>query len=397
MDIGKVSVCMELIPFQLSDKEKFIIARWAYSVGEPIMSDAEYTTLLRMMQSTVPDDEYVTRSWSSDPCPVSLLQKINREDLIHKVILSDKTESIPSLNTDWEVKNVLGSIEGMGTASMKHDGWNIQINYYNGKLVLIETRGRSCDAMNVSVLQKFVPNEIPYMGVCKIVLELTISKTNFITCARLFNNVSARSAVSTVLSKPEYYHLLSFTAFDIHGYQVGQRIKFEVLKEWGFNTPMYYVVSNYDELLIAVRELSNAYAEYEEPTDGVVYDGKLRRAIRLLAWEEPIYYSYVIKYLEKFGPYRVSPSCLIQPILRKGTTQRQISMTNWQRIIDYNLQQGAPIAFRIASSATADFDEEATRLAHKEWEGRWEEYQASIKQNEEIAKCQWDMYIHGCS
>ena len=386
---------MEQVLALLSDREKFIAARWAYSVGEPLMSDAEYTTLLRMMQSTSPNDEYVTRSWSSDPCPVELLQKIKREDLLHKVILSDKTESIPSLNTDWEVKNTLADIDGTGTLSMKHDGWNIQINYYNGHLVLIETRGRSCDAMDVSMLREFVPREIPYLGVCKIVLELTISKSNFVTCARLFNNVSERSAVSTILSKPEYYHLLSFTAFDIHGYPLGKRIKFEVLDEWGFKTPMYYVVTNYEELLLALKELSDAHDSYTEPTDGVVYDGKLRRAIRLLAWEEPIYYSYVVKYLEKYGPYRISPSCLIYPVLRKGSTQRQISMTNWQRIMDYNLQPGAPIAFRIASSATADFDEEATRLAHKEWEGRWEEYQSNIKQNEEIAKCQWNMYLQG--
>lgn len=386
---------MEQVLNKLNEREQFVVARWAYSVGQPIISDAEYTVLLRYMEATFPDDEYVQRSWSSDPCPTDLLKRIGRDDLIYKVILSDRTESIPSLNSNIEVKTDLYNIHGKGTLSMKHDGWNIQINYYNGKPVLITTRGRSSDAVDVSSLGEFLPQEIPFKGPCKVVLELTISKENFITCARLFNNVSPRSAVSTVLSKPEYYHLLSFTAFDIHGIDLGERCKFEVLREWGFNTPMYFEVSTYDDVMAALQELSNANDVYPEPTDGAVYDGIIRRAIRLLAWEEPIYYSFVEDYLEKYGPYRISPSVLIYPILRKGTNQRQVSMTNWQRIIDYNLKPGAPIAFRIASSATADFDESATRLVQKQWEGKLEEYQKMIKENEEISRCQWEMYLNG--
>lgn len=380
---------------QLSDRDKFIVSRWAYSVGSPFISDAEYTSLLRAMTAVNPEDPYVQRSWSSDPCPTELLKSIGREDLIYKIVLSDKTESIPSLNTDWEVKSTLGSISGTGTLSMKHDGWNIQVNYYNGEIALVTTRGRSCDAVDVTALRRYLPQTIPFKGPCKVVLELTISKTNFKFCAQTFRNVSERSAVSTILSKPEYYHLLSFTAFDIHGVDLNGKVKFEVLKEWGFNVPMYFVVHNYDELMLALNQLSEAVNDYEQPTDGAVYDGVMRRAIRLLAWEEPIYYSYVVKYLEQFGPYRISPSVIIYPILRKGSTQRQVSMTNWQRILEYNLQPGAPLAFRIASSATADFDEEATRLVHKEYEGRWEEFQKRVRENEEIARCQRQMYLNG--
>ena len=384
---------MEQVLTKLSDRDKFIVARWAYSVGQPLMSDAEYTRLLNMLTSIAPDDEYINRSWSSDPCPTDLLKSIGRDDLIYKVILSDKTESIPSLNSMLELKTDLYNVSGEGTLSMKHDGWNIQINYYNGKQALITTRGRSCDAIDVSALGEFLPDTIPFLGPCKIVLELTISNENFKTCDRLFNNVSARSAVSTVLSKPEYYHLLSFSAFDIHGVDLNKRCKFEVLKEWGFTVPTYYKVSTYDDILVAMEELSKEHATYPEPTDGVVYDGVSRRAIRLLAWEEPIYQSFVTGYLEQYGPYRISPSVTIHPVLRNGTTQRQVSMTNWQRIVDYNLKPGSPIAFRIASSATADFDEESTRLLQKEWDSRLDEYQSMIKENEEMNRCRWNMYL----
>lgn len=388
---------MEQALSNLNERDKFILARWTYSIGQPIMSDSEYTQILRYMEAMYPDDEYVNRSWSSDPCPTELLKKINRTDLIYKVILSDRTESIPSLNSNLEVKNELGNVCCKGTLSMKHDGWNIQINYYRGKQVLITTRGRSSDAIDVSALGEFLPNSIPFDGPCKVVMELTINKENFKTCARLFNNVSSRSAVSTVLSKPEYYHLLSFYAFDIHGFDLENKCKFEVLKEWGFNVPAYFEVESYFDILEALSELSNMNNTYPEPTDGAVYDGSMRRAIRLMAWEEPIYQSFVTGYLEQYGPYRISPSVLIYPILRNGTKQRQVSMTNWQRIIDYDLKPGAPIAFRIASSATADFDEESTRLLQKQWLNNTEEFHNKIKENEEISQCQWNMYVNGLS
>lgn len=371
----------------LDTLNKFIVVRWAYSVGEELIPNSEYTQLLNTVQATHPDSEYLQRSWSSDPCPTKLLEAIGRSDLIHKVILSDKTESIPSLNTELEVQTTLGNISGFGTLSMKHDGWNIQANYFRGKRVNISTRGRASDAIDVTALGSVIPMEVPVDIPVKVVMELTCSKENFAFCRSMFDNVSERSAVSSLLARPEYYHLLSAHAFDIHGFDLQGNCKFDVLQNWGFDTPEYRVVRNYEELINALTELSNRSTTYLFPTDGAVYDGTLRRAIRLLAWEEPIYHSYVTDYLEKYGPYRISPSVIIKPVYRKGTTQRRISMTNWQRIMDYNMQKGAPIAFRIASSATADFDEGMTRLLHEQWKGRWDEYREMIDSNEEAVQC----------
>ncbi len=77
-------------------EDKYILSRWAYSVGEPLpdMSDADYNNLHRYMrdQKLLPD--YTERAWSSDPCPYELLKKYNMENLAHNVILSDKTESM---------------------------------------------------------------------------------------------------------------------------------------------------------------------------------------------------------------------------------------------------------------------------------------------------------------
>ena len=369
---------------QLSDFDKYKVARWAYSVGEKIISDPEYNLLERVVKAAYPNAPICNRSWSSDPCPSDLLIAIGRQDLMRTVILGDKTESIPSLNSDFELVTVLGNINEFGTLSYKHDGWNIQANYYNGGLVNVQTRGRSTDAMDVSKLKERIPAQIPYDGKCKVVMELTIGKHNFKTCKELFGNVSERSAVSSVLARPDYYHLLDMHAFDLHGVQITGN-KFVELRKIGFDTPQFIEVHNFDELKKALQTFSDQEPQYDSPTDGAVYDGSLRRAIRLLAWEEPIYYSYVIGYVEQYGPHRISPSVLVKPIIRKGTTQRKLSLTNWPRIMEYNLQPGAPIAFRIASSAIADFDEESTRLIHARVGGGWEEFRQLIDKNEEMA------------
>lgn len=378
----------------LNDFDRFVLSRWAYSIGESIMSDAEYNLLLKAMQSMYPDSPYCNRTWSDDPCPIELLKKLNLSSWIKDITLGDKTESIPSLNTDIAVQSELKDFFGKGTMSMKHDGWHIQANYYNGELVNMKTRGRTHDAIDAGPLVSKVPAKIPALGRVRVSMEATVSYANFVFCARMWDNVSARAAVSTVLSKPEYAHLLDVHAFDIFGYELEGRNKFEVLKEWGFDIPLYYNVENYTEILTALKDLSDRKDSYPSPTDGAVFDGHKRRAIRLLAWEEPIYYSYITGYLEQYKMFRISPSILIYPVFRKGYTQRRINVTNWQRIIDHNLQPGSPIAFRVASESIADLDETATRLCRKEYDGRWEEFAEKVRDDEEVKKYNWNLFVN---
>lgn len=363
-------------------RERFIVARWAYSVGKPILKDSEYTLLFEFMQARYPDDEYLKRSWSSDPCPVELLKKYDMLHLAETVTITDKTESIPSLNTWDSVHAEFLQFHGAGTLSMKHDGWNIQASYINGHLVRIQTRGRLYNSMNVEILKSMVPDTVPWTDNSRVIMEATVSKKNFDYCKYMFGNVNERSAVHTVLAKPEYIHLIDLHAFDIHGVDLKGRCKFDVLKEAGFLVPLYYSVHSYDDIISYTSVLSSAKEEYGSPTDGIVFDGPFTRAIRLLAWEEPILRSYVTGYDESFRIHYISPELRIRPVIRNGGVQRHIAITNWQRIIDNNLQPGYPVAFRLASASTADFDEEATRLLQSEFEGRYEIYRRFIDAEE---------------
>ena len=367
----------------MTDLEKYVIARWTYSIGTPIISDAEYSLLHTLMQTEYPDNEYVNRSWSSDPCPVTLLKKYDMEQYIKAVILSDKTESIPSLNSYREIGEEFSDIEEEVEVSYKHDGWNIQASYFNGSLIHVQTRGRSSDAIITDHIWDMFPQHIPPKGKITVVSELTANREAFEYAKKRFGNVSQRGCVSTFLANKDVTHMLSVHSFKIIGDTPYLADK-SLLKQWGFNVPMYQKVSSYEELLEAIKVFSDYLPNYDFPTDGLVVAGDKTRAIRVAAWEEPILRSYVTGYKQEFGPYACSIGLVIYPIKRDNSTQVNIPATNIKRLIEMDLKPGHPVAFKIVSSAIAAIDEEATHLLHKTYKGRFEEFQQQIQQEEKL-------------
>lgn len=368
----------------MTDEERFIIARWAYSVGEPIISDAEYTLLLNKFQATKPDWDYVKCSWSSDPCPTALLKEYGYERLIAKVVLTEKTESIPSLNDWYSIMSIYKDYQyGEDTfVSYKHDGWNIQANYFNGNLVDVRSRGRSADALDVSVLACILPKQIPVQGSVRVVGECTCSKELFKTMKIVFNNALERSAVRTAIAHPEYTPRLSFHAFDIDGYKPDGNV-FACLQRWGFDVPAYAFVSSFDDLVEKFEQFGERESSYGYPTDGlVIRSGSYKHALRVGAWEEPIYSTYVTGYEQSYGGHIISMNVLVKPIHTVKGMQYRLSLTNCKRIIENNLRKCYPIAFKITSSAYGDFDEEATRILQSQWAGREYEYCKMIDNKE---------------
>lgn len=379
---------MKINNVEVTDYELYVLSRWAYSVGVSFIDDAYYNQLHKSMLKNMPDSPYASRSWSSDPCPVDLLKKVDRTDLIAKVVIGDKTESIPSIN-DWSEFNAsLRSICGPGTLSMKMDGWNIQYNYYNGELVSVQTRGRSSDFMDVPKLACKAPAKIPVQGIVRVVTEATISDSNFPKCRKMFGNVSQRAAVSTVIAKSDDMSLIDVHAHGLNGMPYDPDKKFDILSSWGFAVPPYLKVSSFGDLQVAFKELSRQKESFCHPTDGVVYWGSKIVAIRLGAWEEPLYQSYVLGYEEEYSEHRINPKVKIFPIMRTGGSQNLVTITNWQRIINNRLKPGSPIAFRLASDSVADIDEEFTHRLQLDWDGHEDVFACQIRTNEEAKKAQ---------
>lgn len=371
----------------MTDLERYIVARWAYSVNQPIMSDAEYNILEAAMKQKYPASPYCKQSWSSDPCPVGILKKYNREDLIRAVVLSDKTESIPSLNSLIEVRSEYVNMHTPHRLSFKLDGWNIQASYYNGALIHVQTRGRSTDAVDANVLKPKFPQSIPIKGRVLVTSELIVPNADFQWFKDKYGCVSQRGSCSTALAKGG--EALEHVKVLAHGIRAPQKVdphkKLTLLKNFGFEVPLSTIVESYDQLMEQVDRMSEMKESYPYPTDGLVCEGDLHvRAIRIKGWEEPIYRSYVMGYDEHYGPHSISIQLNIFPIKLPNSTQRNIPATNIARIMSLGLMPGAPIAFRIASSSIADLDEESTRALHTQWRGRYPEYKFMVETNESL-------------
>ena len=371
----------------MTDKELFIMSRWAYSVGKPIIDDAHYNKLREMFEATDRDWEYVNRTWSNDPCPVDLLKREGRTDLIEAVVIADKTESVPSLNNLYDVQTKY-ELYDYGTdsfVSYKHDGWNVQLTYYDGELIDLRTRGRSTDnAINVEAIRSILPSKIPLNGRVRVIGECTCSSELFVAMKQIFGSASERSAVRTALTNPSFAVRLSFHAFNIISDDIHDNI-FPTLISWGFKVPRWQPVSSYKELINLIQAMGDEVSKYPYPTDGLVMrKGSEMYAIRIGAWEEPIHESYVMGYEQSYGAHIISMKVAIYPKHTGKGVQRRLSVTNCKRIIENNLRVGYPIAFKFTSASYGDIDEEATRMLQNQWAGREHMFRFKIEQEEAI-------------
>lgn len=374
-----------------NDEDKYIIARWAYGVAQPIMQDSEYTILEGYIKERGLLPEYTSRTWSEDPCPFKLLKKYNLTNLIEQVTLSrERTESISSLNSILAVQNHYRSLSDACVVSYKIDGFGFRFRYINKGLAYGQSRGRASDALSFDYLESLVPPEIDTLGEIDIIGEIALVDGGLEELQKIYpkkNLVSRRSAVRTALANPETIKYLTFIAFDIIGLNEDFYTIMYLLENWGFTTPDFSIVNNYVELMSKVKEMSDNKLKYPVLTDGAVVRNLVtgeKRALRIYNWEEPIFKSYIIGLREDPTKFGFNCRAEIFPIFIGNGTQRRVSITNLARLQELNLGYSSPIAFTLVSHAYGNIDMDSTRLLCKEWEGREMEYMEMIEEEEKV-------------
>lgn len=364
----------------MTDYELFIIARWAYSVGEEFISDVEYSTLEKDLKAKMPDDPYVNRPWSLDPCPTELLEKYGLERLKKHIKLSSNAESIPALTTEEELINMFSTLSSKSRLSFKIDGWHMCVHYYNGKYVSANTRGRTGTSKEAEVMKFIVPQEIPYKGRVMISGEVSMPNDRWELFKLKTGATAQRASVSTAIANAdaENIKMLAF-AIDADEDIPETADRYVLLRNMGFSTPYSVWVNDYEQLLKGIELMSRRSVSYNYLTDGLVIENpSIQYAIRLGAWKEEVLCSYVTGYSEKPGMYGVSEVLKIRPVEVKGNVRSQVNITNLQQIINNNLQIGLPVAFNVRSSANAVIDVTNTRRLQKEWYSRYEDYRKKI-------------------
>lgn len=359
--------------------DKYIIARWCYAIGEDFIDDMEYRYIEDKIRKWDPGNSYLNSSWSDDPCPIELLEKYDLMKYYRDIKFSHKSESIRSLISEEEVEQVYKSLNEEVRVSYKIDGFNIQVNYYNGAPISAETRGRTGNSLNARVVLQLVPKTIPIKGKVKVTGELSIPNDRWKVYRQETGNASQRSSVSTALAR-EDYDVLSFLAFKIQAEDVQiDGDMYTVLNSFGFKTPVFVKARNYEGLLKAIERMGKLYKSYNYLADGLVVDSNSSQiAVRIGEWKEEALRSYVTGYTENTGIYGDAIVVKISPVSLNGVTRSEVNVTNLQYIIDNKLEIGAPIAFNIRSAANAVLNGERTKDLQEEWIGRYEEYQSII-------------------
>ena len=372
-----------------SKEERFILARYLYGLGleeEYGLTDTWYNALKKVIEEEGLLPEYINRTWSDDPCPIQLLKKYRMNDLITELVLTDKTQSIPSLTSEYEIYQALGGSNFKpGRMSRKFDGWNMQSSYIEtGEHAIDMSRGRSGSPIVVNDFHKLVPSKLPIDYKETVVMEAILTKRDFeILKSRhpKLDLTSPRASVRTALAHPEDIELLTCIAHGIKSTDNPDET-IRCLTEWGFKQPTYLPVNSYEDIAKNMEILAQEDIQSDEPTDGVVYwsaDGGLRYAFRVGHWEEGIYASFVEGILESPGCQVISPSIQIHPIQIGDIKQRQVNITNWARICSNRLYlPNAPIAFRYKSGANADFEEGVTARLHSYYHNKFSLYKAQV-------------------
>lgn len=365
-----------------NEKERYAVSRWAYLMGEPILSDIEYDHLDKKMKMLYPEDPMTQRPWSFDECPVELLKKYGLSNLICNPVMGYMAESIYSINNRAEYEQHFRHLAERTRLSFKIDGWNTRVSYFNGVLVNVETRGRSGNNLDIKNIASLFPQKIKIKGRVAVTGEMSIPNSKWQDFKELTGNNDQRASVRTALARSDV-DALSFLAFNIFiedGYDYDD--SYELLNELGFETPRFKWVSNFEELEKAIWYMSYIHRAYGYLTDGLVIENShYQYAIRLGAWEEHSMQSYVTGYEEDQGMYGTFLKVLCNPIQIEGKKFTKISINNIANIVENNLQIGYPIAFALRSSANVVIDTTETSRLQEEWKDRLEEYQDRINKN----------------
>lgn len=343
----------------MTQLEKYIIARWAYSIGKDFVTDKEYNILNKIILEQHP--EYKNKVWSDDTCPTELLEKYNMKHLIvdNVVVSLDKSESIEAIVGDALTEGFLNSHrEMLWHATYKADGFNIQVDYVNGKLLRIASRGRKTDAIEFPKLAGIViPTEIKIKEPVKIIGELVVPNTLFLEMKENGSANFQRQAVSAAIADSRYTDKLLFLAFtiitnELSMYRTVDDI-YSALNENKFSTPNVLHIGKLD--IRTMKEISSKRNLAPYATDGVVIkslstSSSMIRAIRINDYDEPYFTASVIGIEATIRPVTGTIKVSISPVKTEYGVIRYLDVEHLSNVLDYGLYKAdAKLVFELRS------------------------------------------------
>lgn len=358
--------------------------------GNELVTDAIYDTLIEILRDVKSDSVILTRTWSDTTDSVEAEDDLDR---YLNVLPMYSIQTIKQLDdayiTKFKENLRVHTAEGKAEChiSMKENGHGIRLIYKKGVLVRATSRGRSTSERKdlTPVLKEVVGeknDKLACYDLVEIRGEMLLSFKNFAIAKEKYNPdiKSAFTGVSSMCrlsASKEEWSLLSFVGYQIIADEIqpkSRQEQYELIKSWGFETPIYYtrevsadtLEADIESILDEMEEKVDGYSYY---TDGVVLeinDKKLyddfgaetrvclgNLALKMKYWEQNIYSGEVEKIEWRAGKSKLTPVAVIKggTMTSTGSTVRNVPLYAPCYVLMMEAYPGNTIHFRFGGEA----------------------------------------------
>ena len=385
----------------------FILMRYFYRIGEPVVTDSEYEYYLNFIkQSPGPVQDYLARTYDDDPIPFTLLAELGIEpakelmsaqDASTSSNVSEKQDLMAYLNEEkslsinsvtnyaaaWEFFHRYAQAKEDLVISLKMDGINTKTLYLDGERKLSLSRGRTGNSFDfTSSMNDVLPNQVDdFPAEVKVYAECFVEYDYLETLRQMYDPERYKMAKSAAISllrvqhKKECYKHLHAVVINVEGLHFKSMFEtFKFMESKGFEVPEYK--------LIKWQEIPNNLAEFKPwlkrnvfdymyertkgiPSDGIVVEvnnldytpeisgmyADTQLALKFEQWNFE-YYEGIVKNII-WEQRKVYASCRveIEPILTKDAEARIINAFNLGILIDEGITVGSKVYFERNSDA----------------------------------------------
>lgn len=395
----------------MNNKDTYILSRFMYKIGRPILSDQEYDKLEKSLEGDPDLRQYMNRTWEDDPIPVQLLKEHFGEEETEKILQENrmqetshfgvsaaefKAQSIKAVRTLEEAYDWFNAHCGVELILMpKVDGNSTSSEYKNNNHEFSRTRGRGGPNNYIDIttncayaLPAVISDSFLTVNAEAYVPESAIPY--FLQFVQNVNFTSPRACGLSAIRRSEYSpgllkQYLKLAVFNVsygrtlsEGLDHARDLGFDVVVPYTLRTfPRFESLSEFEKIMREVMgDLKRQADEIEMPTDGVVVQVNDRQdfavgeslndkyvstnlAFKCLFWDEELFESTVrdiqIIKSEK-SKQNFSVKLLVEPVLtRTGKQLQTVNMFNLANLIQNDVYIGDRIIFKHFNDTSIEF------------------------------------------
>lgn len=373
----------------------YILARFTYRVGSPIITDAQYSDVEnKLIDAGIDIGEYLARTYDDDPIPYELLKEFNLEHLIPKDVADlsdvkiqslteDRTQSIRPVESYREAFEWFQKVLGWDIVmSLKGDGVNLKVLFDLLGVDISLTRGRNGGTpFNVTKNVKKICPAVSNFDGFVVFGECFVKRKNLEYLRNKYGK-DFKTSKSTAISMlrvevdPEDYSLLEFYTFkSTKHFNTLLEMK-DDLRNSGFNTMPYLLVkgdypTEFEPFCSWLKNYMTAFSEIGEklglPSDGLVCEindqskflemgGKNQYsngniALKFENWGIKYFKGKVVRFIQEQQAENISLVAEIEPLeLDDGCIARRVNVYNPAMVIEHGINIGSEIYFERKSN-----------------------------------------------